>query len=653
MALNIDKESEMQDAVRVLIVEDLPTDAELAEREVRRVLPASKFLRVESRPDFLAALETFRPELILSDYMLPTFDGMTALKLARELVPEIPFILITGSTNEETAVACMKAGAWDYVVKEHVKRLGPAVLSALEQKHQRRERKRAEVALAASEEEFRRLSQEFQSLLDAIPDSLSLQDRDLRIIWANLAAAKGFGKKHEELIGQYCYVLWHNRTEPCVPCPVKESFATGRPASLVNTTPDGRIWDLRTIPLPDPDGTVSRVIEVGRDVTDHRKLEAQFRQAQKMESVGRLAGGVAHDFNNMLTIVIGYGEQVMGQFKVDDPVYRDIEEMVKAARRSAGLTRQLLAFSRQQTILPQAVDLNELIGNGQKMLKRLVGEDIDLRFTAGAQLWRTLIDPTQVDQVLANLTVNARDAIKGVGLIGIETENVVLDQSYCSFHEGFVPGEYVMVVVSDSGSGMDQETVQKIFDPFFTTKEEGKGTGLGLSTVYGIVKQNGGFVNVYSEPGHGTTFKLYFPRYTGPVGQQPEGRTEAVQGGTETLLLVEDEIQILAMCQRLLEKQGYRVLTAKLPEEALVLCEEFQGDIQLLVSDVIMPGMNGRELQKKISEIKPDIKVLFMSGYTADIINREGGLAEGAHFIQKPFTNRDFVDKVRQILNQG
>lgn len=643
----------MSDVIRILILEDLPTDAELAEREVRHVLPGSEFLRVESGEDFLAALESFRPDIILSDYMLPRFDGMTALKLARERVPEIPFILITGSMNEETAVECMKAGAWDYVVKEHVKRLGQAVLNALEQRRQLRERKRAEEELAASEEKYRRLSQEFHGLLDAIPDDLTLHDKNLKILWANNGAAKGRGKKPEELIGQNCSTLLHKGTEPCASCPVVESFATGRPANQVITASDGRIWDLRTIPLPDRDGVISKVIELGRDITAHRKLEAQFLQAQKMESVGRLAGGVAHDFNNMLTIIIGYAEQVMAQLAPDDPICRDIMEMVKVARRSAGLTRQLLAFSRQQTILPRVVDLNELIANSQKMLKRLVGEDINLRFTPKDTLWRIHIDPTQVDQILANLTVNARDAIAGVGLIRIETDNVVLDGSYCAFHEGFVPGEYVMVAFSDSGSGMDQETTPKIFEPFFTTKEEGRGTGLGLSTVYGIVKQNNGFINVYSEPGHGTTFKMYFPRHSAPVVQPQEVQVAAEQGGTETLLLVEDEIQILAMCKRLLEKQGYRILAAKLPEEAVALCEQFKGEIHLLLSDVIMPNMNGRELQEKISRIKPGIKVLFMSGYTSDIITRGGGLAEGAHFIQKPFSNHDLIHKVRQVLTQG
>jgi PAS domain S-box-containing protein len=775
----------MSDVIRVLIVEDLPTDAELAEREVRRVLPGSEFMRVETKEDFLAALESFRPEVILSDYMLPRFDGMKALKLAREKVPEIPFILITGSTNEETAVECMKAGAWDYVVKEHVKRLGPAVLNALEQGRQRRERKRAEEALreseirlrslsdnlsgglvyqidsgvdgqerrftyisagvellhgisvekamadamtiydqvlsedrklmaekeraavatlepfsaevrmllpngetrwgyfsstprrlanghllwdgvevditerkrteealAASEAEFRRLSQEFHGLLDAIPDNLTLLDKKMRILWANRATVNNLGKRPEELIGQSCFSVRHHRTEPCPTCPVLESFATGQPASLV-ITGHGTVWDLRTIPLLDENGVVSRVIEVARDITAHRRLEAQFLQAQKMESVGRLAGGVAHDFNNMLTVVIGYGEQVMSQLQPDDPVYRDIAEMVKAARRSAELTRQLLAYSRQQAVLPQVVDLNERIGSSLKMLKRLVGEDIDLRLAPGDDLERVLIDLSQLDQILANLTVNARDAIAGSGLIRIETENVVLDESYCSFHEGFVPGEYVMVTFSDSGSGIDQVTLPKIFEPFFTTKEEGKGTGLGLSTVYGIVKQNCGFINVYSEPGQGTTFKIYFPRHFGPAVKPLEVQTETVQGGTETLLVVEDESQILAMCQRLLEKQGYRVLTAGSPEEAMAQCEQFREEIHLLVSDLIMPRMNGRELFEKISLVKPGIKVLIMSGYTADLISKKGGLTEGDHFIQKPFTNRDFILKVRQILSQG
>ncbi|MHB8810426.1 MAG: response regulator, partial [Desulfobulbaceae bacterium] len=609
-------------------------------------------LRVESREEFLSALESLRPEVILSDFMLPGFNGIEALKLALERVPETPFILVTGSMNEETAVECMKAGAWDYILKEHVKRLGPAVLNVLERKKQRLANKQAEEALAASEAKFRRLSQEFHGLLDAIPDSLILMDRDLHILWANTAALKEFGKGEEELIGESCFALRHQGTEPCSSCPVAASFATGQPANIVTNTPDGRIWDVRTVPLVDDGGALSSVIEIGRDITAHRKLEAQLRQALKMESVGRLAGGIAHDFNNMLTIMIGYGEQVISRLAVDDPVCRDVAEMVNAARRSAELTRQLLAFSRQQTVLPKGVDLNERIGTSLKMLKRLVGEDIDLRFAPGANLGGIHIDPSQLEQILANLTVNARDAIAGTGLIRIETGNVTLDDSYCAFHEGFVPGEYVMVTFSDSGSGIDQEALPKIFEPFFTTKEEGEGTGLGLSTVFGIVKQNSGFINVYSEPGQGTTFKIYFPRHYGPAARSPEVQAESLQGGTETLLLVEDEIQILAMCRRLLEKQGYRVLAASSPEEAVAQCEQFREEIHLLVSDLIMPGMNGRELFEKISLVKPGIKVLIMSGYTADIISKRGGLSEGDHFIQKPFTTRDFILKVRQVLSQ-
>ncbi|OGQ97163.1 MAG: hypothetical protein A2521_16285 [Deltaproteobacteria bacterium RIFOXYD12_FULL_57_12] len=515
------------------------------------------------------------------------------------------------------------------------------------------EQKRAEEKLSRSEAEFRRLSQEFHGLLDAIPDSLTLQDKNLKIIWANLGAAKGLGKKPEELVGQHCYALWHNRTEPCDPCPVLESFATGQPWETTNTTSDGRIWDVRTIPLLDNNGKVVKVIEVGRDISEQRKLEAQFRQAQKMESVGRLAGAVAHDFNNMLTIIIGYGELVLAKLDANDSSYQDITEMVQAAIRSADLTRQLLTFSRQQTVVPRVVDLNEHIENSRKMLKRLVGEDIELLFSPEDNLWSIHIDPTQADQILANLTVNARDAIAGVGSILIETDNVVLDEAYITGREGFIPGEYVLVVFSDSGSGMDKETIQKIFDPFFTTKGEGKGTGLGLSTVYGAVKQNHGFINVYSEPGHGTTFKIYFPRHRGPVGKEEIQQAESIPGGGETVLLVEDELPILAMCRRILEKQGYTVLTAGLPEEAIVLCEQYQGDIHLLVSDVIMPVMNGRELQERISRIKPGIKVLYMSGYPADKISREGVLAEGTNFIQKPFSRHDFFLKISQILSQG
>ena len=380
-------------------------------------------------------------------------------------------------------------------------------------------------------------------------------------------------------------------------------------------------------------------------------LQAQFIQAQKMEAVGRLAGGVAHDFNNMLTIITGYCELALGRVSSYDPLHDELNEILKAADRSTDLTRQLLAFARKQIIEPKVTDLNQIVESHEKMLQRLIGEDINLNFVQGDHIWPVLMDDSQMDQILANLSVNARDAIHGVGTITIETENVVLDHDYCKTHAGYAPGEYVRLSFSDSGTGMDKETVQHIFEPFFTTKDRDKGTGLGLSTVYGIVKQNEGFVSVYSEPGQGSTFRIYFPRHKGKfIEDKIEEKFPLT--GTETILVVDDEPQLLKLCQRLLKNLGYKVLTAAMPGEAMVICEKYPKQIDLLITDVIMPNMNGSELSERIKHIKPGIRMLFMSGYAANSIAHRGILPDGFNFIQKPLSIYLLAQKIRQVLGE-
>lgn len=379
-------------------------------------------------------------------------------------------------------------------------------------------------------------------------------------------------------------------------------------------------------------------------------MQRQFLHSQKMEAVGRLAGGMAHDFNNMLSVIIGYGDLAKKELSPKDPLYLEVEEILKAANKSADLTRQLLAFSRQQIIEPRVLDFNRIISDSENMLRRLLGEDIDLRCVPQADLWPVKMDPSQIDQILVNLAVNARDAIPNTGRLVIGTGNTVLDETYCAKHVGFRPGDYVILTVSDTGSGMDRETLEHLFEPFFTTKREGKGTGLGLSTVFGIVKQNSGSINVHSEPGTGTTFELFFPRYFGRPVHAEEEKAPPVLKGSETVLVVEDEEQILAICKAFLDSHGYRVLAAGQPGEAIILCEKYEGDIHLLITDVVMPSMNGKELKERIEKLKPGIRVLYTSGYTSDVIAHRGVLAEGVTFIQKPFTMQDFLKKVRGIL---
>ena len=400
---------------------------------------------------------------------------------------------------------------------------------------------------------------------------------------------------------------------------------------------------------------------VGIDITarkqveeEREKLQSQLLQAQKMEAVGRLAGGVAHDFNNMLGVILGHAELALKKINLENALYTNLIEIEKAAQRSADLTRQLLAFARQQTVTLKILNLNEVIEGMLKMLRRLIGEDINLAWMPGEDLGYVRIDPSQIDQVLANLCVNARDAIKGVGRISIETWNAVLDESYCTDHAGFTPGLYVVIAVSDDGCGMDKETQEKIFEPFFTTKGLGQGTGLGLATVYGILKQNNGLINAYSEPGKGTTFKIYLPQYTGESAENRNIDTvEIPQSGLETILLVEDEPMILELGQVMLDSLGYKVIASGSPPQAIQLAEKHASEIHLLITDVVMPEMNGRDLAEKLLSLYPNIKCLFMSGYTANIIAHHGVLEEGVHFIQKPFSMLNLARKVREALEEN
>ena len=405
--------------------------------------------------------------------------------------------------------------------------------------------------------------------------------------------------------------------------------------------------------LRDSEGRVRGALE------EQQRLLAQLVQAQKMESVGRLAGGVAHDFNNMLGVIQGYVEIALTRLQPSDPLFADLMEIRKAARRSADITRQLLAFARKQKAEPKLFDLNEAVGGMLKMLRRLLGEDIDLTWHPCRQATPVLIDPSHLDQVLVNLCVNARDAMVKTGRLVIETSLVEIDADYCADHAGFIPGRFVCLAVSDSGCGMDKATLEKIFEPFFTTKEQGKGTGLGLATVYGIVKQNEGFVNVYSEPGHGSCFRIYFPlrdqaaTAIGPEKQDRQAVTAAAVG--KTVLLVEDEPAILKMTSLLLEMYGYKVLAASRPSEALSLAEQNPGAIDLLITDVVMPEMDGRSLACRLVQRCPGLRCLFMSGYTQGIISGYGVKDNGGNggcFLQKPFGKDELAAKVLEALKQ-
>jgi PAS domain S-box-containing protein len=390
------------------------------------------------------------------------------------------------------------------------------------------------------------------------------------------------------------------------------------------------------------------------DVTERRALEQQLRQSQKMEAVGRLAGGIAHDFNNLLMVISGYSEFLLERLGPDPALRSPAQEIASAAQRASSLTRQLLAFSRKQMMAPKILDLNTVVTENLKMLTRVIGEDIDLVMVPTHELGAVRADSGQIDQVIMNLAVNARDAMPSGGKLTIETSNVSLDEEYARLHAPISPGQYVMLAISDTGMGMDTETQTHIFEPFFTTKGT-KGTGLGLSTVYGIVKQSGGFIWVYSEPGQGTSFKIYFPRVAERAEvaalSAPAEEAAATEAGTETILLAEDEANLRYLARQFLEKQGYKVIEATDGAAAMQIAVAHEGVIHLLLTDVIMPGMNGRELAQRISEIRPQTKVLYMSGYTENVIGHNGTLDEGVRLLQKPFTLRDLKNKVREVLD--
>ncbi|HEX7615913.1 MAG TPA: response regulator [Thermoanaerobaculia bacterium] len=806
----------LETRIRILHVEDVPADAELAERELIKAGITFDIRRVETREAFLAALADFAPDLILSDYRLPEFDGMQALLLAKEHASDVPVIITTGSVNEETAVDCMKAGAVDYVLKEQLGRLGTAVRSALERQRlvveKRADEKRIrglnrllrtitevnQLLVRATDEEsllkdvcrilvshggyalawvgradretmrvvpvasagdeagylqrievrwddspegrgplgiairegrsvivsdvqadsmvvpWRRLhpSPGFGSIaaipirrggavtaglivyseekafidkeelalleelagdlsfaLDAMDAREALRESEARyhslfstsldavllttpggeILAANAAACRMFGRSEEDLmrIGRNGIV---DRSDLRVPAGMAERVRTGAfHGEITHLRSDGTkiTGEISTALFTNRHGQ-QRASMVIHDVTERRLLEAQLQQAQKMEAVGRLAGGVAHDFNNLLTVIQGYGELLAASLEGDPEKRESVVEIVKAADRAAALTRQLLAFSRRQVLETRVLDVGAVVADTEKMLKRLIGEDVEVVVVKPAALGRVKADPGQIEQVVLNLAVNARDAMPRGGRLTLELADADLDAPLVAAFDAIPPGRYVVLSVTDTGSGMDTETLGHIFEPFFTTKEKGKGTGLGLATVYGIVRQTGGYVAVETAPGAGTTFRIYLPRCAEPMSGIR--RSVSSRQGTETVLLVEDEPAVRNLAKVVLEHRGYTVLVAENGAAALDVVSRDPRLIHLLLTDLVMPGMNGRELASRVLALRPAIKVVFMSGYAADVAT-DFPADPASGFLSKPFTERALTAKIREVLD--
>jgi PAS domain S-box-containing protein len=511
-------------------------------------------------------------------------------------------------------------------------------------------------ALRAAQEGLRRSEMNFRSLVTNAPYGICRCDSTGQLLDVNPALLAMLGYSFApDLVGQHLGGLYLDTHQWFELADYLRSAAAFNGLIAEWKRKDGIGTVVRVSGRTVSDGETGTAFELfAEDVTERRALEQQLRQSQKMEAVGRLAGGIAHDFNNLLMVISGYSEFLLDRVGPDPALRGPTQEIAVAAQRASSLTRQLLAFSRKQMMAPKVLDLNEVVTENLKMLTRVIGEDIDLVMIPEATLGAVRADAGQIDEVIMNLAVNARDAMPSGGKLTIETSNVSLDEEYSRFHAPLRPGDYVMLTISDTGMGMDSETQSHIFEPFFTTKGL-KGTGLGLSTVYGIVKQSGGYIWVYSESGKGTTFKIYLPR----VSERAESHAvvssvesaAVTEPGTETLLLVEDETNLRYLARQFLEKQGYRVIEAADGAVAMQIAVAHEGVIHLLLTDVIMPGMNGRELAQRISEIRPNTKVLYMSGYTENVIGHNGTLDAGVRLLQKPFTLRELKNKVREVLD--
>jgi two-component system, cell cycle sensor histidine kinase and response regulator CckA len=649
----------LPDPVRVLMVEDSEADALLLEEQLRREGLDLHLERVQTGPALREALDRTW-DVVLADYSMPAFGGLQALALVKERAPDLPFIVVSGSVGDAALVAAMRAGASDYVLKGNLSRLAAAIrreLADAEQNRARRaeerahitERKRAEEALRQSEERFR---------LVALVTNDVLWDWDLakgRVSWTEGLRAWGYdpadASRHDG--------WWRERVHPddlaAAETDLHQAIEAGQSwsAEYRFCRADGtfaHVYD-RGYVMRDEAGRAVRMTGAMMDISERRRLELQLVQAQKMEAVGRLAGGVAHDFNNIVTAIRGYGDLALRRMEPESPLRHYLEEIVRAGDRAASVTRQLLAFSRTQLLQPRVLDLRTVVRDVEGLLRRLLGEDVELTTLAPASLGSVRADPVQVEQVLMNLAINARDAMPQGGRLVIETTDVDMDRT--SVREGVTveAGRYVMLAVSDTGQGMDTETQARVFEPFFTTKEVGKGTGLGLSTVYGIVQQSGGYIWLYSEVGRGTTFKICLPRVDAAAEPAPAAApAPSLPRGAGTLLIVEDEDGVRELLQELLESAGYHVLAAERPSVALQVAEAHAGPIDLLISDVIMPEMTGPDLARQLATRRPSMRVLFLSGYTAGIVADKGYVGPEEHFLQKPFTADALEAKVRDIL---
>ncbi|MGD9536005.1 MAG: response regulator [Alphaproteobacteria bacterium] len=645
----------MNTPLRVLLVEDSEDDVELILRELRRGGYEPKYRRVQQAATMIASIEGEVWDLILCDFTLPGFSGPQALSIVRDRRPDVPFIFVSGTIGEEAAVAAMKAGAQDYVIKDNLRRLVPVIERELREADVRRDRARAEAERRAAE--FR-----FRQVLTMAPDAIVAVDEDHRITIFNRAAQELFGYSAEEVLGRVVDLL-------LLPC---QGDASGEPAAPLTRFPDlakqvaepGEVAGRRKTGEEFPaEASFSEFIENGRttfmavirDITQRKALEEQLRQSQKMEIVGQLTGGLAHDFNNLLLVVIGNLELIQEQFELDAQALELAANALQASWRGAELTRKLLAFSREQSLQTAVVQLNERVAGMAVLLRRTLGEHIEIELATAEDLWLTETDPVLVEAAVMNLAINARDAMPDGGRLTIETANAYMDSDYTAHNPEVTPGEYVMIAVTDTGTGIAPENLSRVFEPFFTTKEVGKGTGLGLSMVYGFARKSGGHVKLYSEVGHGTTVRIYLPR-AAATRSAPAGVSEAEAATSakgELVLVVEDKPDVRQITVAQLKDLGYRTVEAPNATVALDLIARMP-EIDVLFTDIVMPGdMTGYDLGRAAQVMRPGLRVLYTSGFTELSLQRDRRGGGPVHRLSKPYRRQDLALKLREVLRDG